>query len=514
MTKLSNLLRLGSVFGLAVLLGEAFLPSGSAHAQSVYCPATTGVARTGAGVTLNGGQCSNALGGAFSGAALASQTVGDIAGSASSLETNTATSAISERKNAPAACQPSEINVDGVCKPRPAPVATPAPVVVRATPHKTAAPDVVRRKPVTTSDGGVVQRRPIRRREVTEVEAPTPVVLPTHKYGAPEIYDDSFRIGSWAQGFGSYERRTGNVNNPVFNCCAPGNNPNTPLAINVTADTAMGGIIGGVDFTKRGLTGLQDGFIFGLLGGYDWTRINVRTSIISSNQAGVANGSSLTNVSINGPSLGFYATYFNGPFSNEFMLKNDFFSLNQSNTQTLGFGFCNCINPVPPPLGVPFAGASSTRLNQLTLTDNVTYKIPLNAQLWWAPTVGGKLVESFYGGGAAAMGLANGHVFTIQGGAKIGMETFLGDTRLTSTLTGLLFSDVSVAGNNVQTGGFGPFGNVLNDQGIVQGQAIASLNFDLGHGLSTNVEGDVYGGRGRGQSIFGAGGRVGVRMQW
>jgi hypothetical protein len=44
----------------------------------------------------------------------------------------------------------------------------------------------------------------------------------------------------------------------------------------------------------------------------------------------------------------------------------------------------------------------------------------------------------------------------------------------------------------------------------VQGQAIASINMDFGHGLSASVQGDVYGARG----IFGAGGQATLRMQW
>jgi hypothetical protein len=81
---------------------------------------------------------------------------------------------------------------------------------------------------------------------------------------------------------------------------------------------------------------------------------------------------------------------------------------------------------------------------------------------------------------------------------------------MTTLLTGLIFDDVVVHGNNIQAGSFGPSGNILSDQGKVQGEAIASVNFDFGRGLSASIQGDVYGGQG----VFGAGGKATIRMQW
>ena len=106
--------------------------------------------------------------------------------------------------------------------------------------------------------------------------------------------------------------------------------------------------------------------------------------------------------------------------------------------------------------------------------------------------------------------MSDGYIFRIQGGAKLRVDSMLGDTRLTTLLTGLIFDDVVVHGNNIQAGSFGPSGNILSDQGKVQGEAIASVNFDLGRGLSASVQGDVYGGQG----VFGTGGNATIRMQW
>ena len=301
------------------------------------------------------------------------------------------------------------------------------------------------------------------------------------------------------------------------------------MSIDASSTTSSGGFVGGIDFIKRGLSGPQDGLLAGLLGGYVWNNITVNTSALSSDPTKVANGSSRTTAQINGPSLGLYATYFNGPFSNEFLIKNDFLSLSENSSGILGFGTCNppgglgpIINPLvgtnPSLLNISPAtayanlnfGSGSTNLNQLTISDNVNYKMPLYERVWIEPTAGLQYVNSSYSSSAAALGLSDGYIFRLQGGAKLGLNSTLADTRLTTVLTGLIFDDVAVHGNNIQAGSFGPSGNILSDQGKVQGEAIASINFDLGRGLSASVQGDVYGGQG----VFGAGGKATIRMQW
>ncbi len=98
----------------------------------------------------------------------------------------------------------------------------------------------------------------------------------------------------------------------------------------------------------------------------------------------------------------------------------------------------------------------------------------------------------------------------LQGGAKVGMDSLFNNVRVTTTLTGLLFNDVIVHGNNIQGGSFGQDAGILNDQGKMQGEGIAMVNLDFGGGMSASIEGDIYGGQG----IFGAGGKATLRMQW
>lgn len=126
------------------------------------------------------------------------------------------------------------------------------------------------------------------------------------------------------------------------------------------------------------------------------------------------------------------------------------------------------------------------------------------------PTVGAIYVNSSYPSSAAALGLSDGYTFRIQGGARVGIDSVVGAAHVTTVVTGLLFDDTIVHGNNIQGGTFGQSGDILSDQGKVQAEAIASINFDFGHGVSASVQGDIYGSR----DIFGAGGQVTLRMQW
>ena len=275
---MSKFLRSASL-ALVALAGSVVVSGGSAWAQSKFCPTTSTGTNPGDGqftvpqIQQISGNCTNpSLAGATAGAATASQTVGILAGSSTLTETVTAGQAIEERQQAPRTCQPGEVLVDGICRPRPALVleVAPPPAVSNA-----AAPVPPAADPAAPA-------------------APT-VALPTRKavYQAPPpIYDQSFRIGSWAQGFGDYEHRTGSQS-ILFNCCtnpAIGSQP-IPMTLNASSTASSGGFVGGVDLIKRGLSGPQDGFVAGLLGGYIWNNITINTSAFSSDPTKVANGS-------------------------------------------------------------------------------------------------------------------------------------------------------------------------------------------------------------------------------
>ena len=108
--------------------------------------------------------------------------------------------------------------------------------------------------------------------------------------------------------------------------------------------------------------------------------------------------------------------------------------------------------------------------------------------------------------------MANGNLVRVQGGARFGNSTIIGNgVLMTTTLTGLAYNDVMVEGGFIPVSSFqGSNLLVQADQGLMRGQGILAFNFNFGSGMSSFVQGDVYGGA----HLFGAGGKAGARYQW
>ena len=212
---------------------------------------------------------------------------------------------------------------------------------------------------------------------------------------------------------------------------------------------------------------------------------------------------------LSGPSVGLYATYFDGPWSDDFLIKNDFLDLNESFSSLQAYQTCGC-DPSFTPFNRTNSGTGTASLNEFTVSDNVHYRIPLMANVWAEPTVGVQYTLSSYSGNAAALGLKDGDLVRLQGGARIGEDTVAGSVPVTVAVTGLVYDDVLVSGDFIQGGAFGTSGNILNDQGKVRGEGIFDAKFDLGNGRSIFLQGDVRGGDG----LFGGGGKGGFRIQW
>ena len=147
-----------------------------------------------------------------------------------------------------------------------------------------------------------------------------------------------------------------------------------------------------------------------------------------------------------------------------------------------------------------------------TIVGNLNYRFDLYPNFWIEPTVGVQYTNSSYGAGAAQLGLADGNLVMVQGGARFGTSTVISNRVLmTTTLTGLAYDDVQVSGGFIPVNAFQ--GNnllVQADQGLVRGRGILALNFDFGDGMTSFVQGSVYGG----EHLFGAGGKAGMRYQW
>ena len=449
----------------------------SAQAQgTIFCPSTINGAT---GFQLVNGLCTSAgaATGAFSTAALSSQALGDIQQSVTAQTTTATLDAISARRKEEIERCPVgfERSTDGTCK-----------RTVVAEPSSR----------VSSSRPGAHKKTP----------------APMMPVKAPVVVDPGWRWGAWAHGFGYYERRTDSGTGLIGVAGALANGTPQTLAVDLTQTARTGGGIGGVDVTMRNLFGGNDGLIVGMLVGYTSTDISLSgtsTPTAPIVDGSVGFGSSTGHIRVSGPTVGGYYTYFNGAFSNDTTLKVDFLSINESFSESMAFN--NGFNGGIP---IVLSGSGSANVTNFVAAQNFQYRFPISPTLWFEPTVGYRYTNSNYDSGGAALGLQDGYDWRLQGGGRLGIESFWNAVHVTTTITGRAYSDVSIVGGPIVGGATGASfagGTVLpSDQGKVRGDGIFSANFDYGQGLSTFVQAEVYGGQG----LFGAGGRVGARMQF
>ena len=458
------------VGGLGVL--ASVFAVGPAQAQSVFCPASVPFA---AGISLNLGECTNGAWGAFSNAALASQSLSDLSQSSTQDSTRSTMAAVSSRRTTEAdRCPDGSARVDGVCR------------RVQATPFapEPNAPGMFQRSTATAAISAALPELAYAGLPRKAIPAPPP--------------EARVRVGTWVQAYGDYERRSGS---------GRGTGEFVTLALEAQSKTTSGGVLGGVDLTFRSLLSPNDGFIGGVLVGYVSSEVTVNSTSISSDP-NRPNGFSTLKASLAGPSAGAYASYFNGGFSADLAFKADFLELNASFTDL--FGFSNSGNPPLPPVSVPFAGSGSTTLNNYTTSGNINYRFPLSRALWIEPTAGFQHTRSIYGSGAAALGLADGSLLRLQGGARLGVESMWNTVGVTTVLTGLLYDNVIITGGAIQSGTFANNPVIISDEGKLRAEGIFTLNFNFGNGLTSFVQANVRGG----EDLFGAGGKGGVRVVW
>lgn len=574
-------------------LAAVALSSAEALAQAAFCPPDPGVRGflgdptqpPAPGVTVIGefgptffprvGTCTNGINGvgAFSSAAVASQTLSSLTESSTRESNRAAGSAVAERRATEQA--------------RPAPAATP-----RAAPEpaaeRPARREARRRAAATPPARDEAPAARARRRaaapEVAEAPAPAPrgrvrraepvEALPPARRARPIVrkgYDPEpppvmdypppihpLRFAAFANVFGEWERRRGSTGSTLtyLTPLRQAANENggvpqttgvtlangqelsgvitTPLTILAESRTSMGGFVGGLDMTSRSLISPNDGLILGLLTGYMVSDVRVRTSTLSSNPLVVGNGFGDFRAHLTGPSAGAFATYFNGPFSADLTAKFDFLNLAADYTNLLAFSGVPSLvaTEAAGSIGIidEFAcrtnvaqvcypifqanalnrGRFDTGLVQGNLSGNVNYRIPLTYSLWTEPTAGFQYTASYYNSSASFLGLSDGHSVRLQGGLRLGADFFLGSMRVTPVVTGLAYETVIQTGGFIQTGAFGTPETILRDKGKLRGQGIFGLNFDGGNGVTSFVQADVRGGR----DFFGFGGRAGIRYQW
>ncbi|MBR0799373.1 autotransporter outer membrane beta-barrel domain-containing protein [Bradyrhizobium jicamae] len=475
------------IFGLAqtCAVGVVVLMSGGEASAQIFCPSTIPGQ---AGIILQGGTCTNGTTGAYSNAALASQALSDLSESTTQETARTTNAAIADRRQVEAERCPDGLErVNGVCQ-RPPVSPTVAPVS----------------RPPAQSSKKEAARATKHRGQPPKAEPPTLV------YKAPVIpyIDEGVHLATWARAFGDYERRTGSGTSSI-NCCQAvvGGGIPIPLTLSATSDSRTYGFVGGLDFTRHNLFGPGDGLIAGFLLGYAETNLSLSTTSISSSPGNLSNGASSLRAQLYGPSVGAFATYYNGGFSIDNTFKTDFFHLNESFTDSLAFTANLGVNPT----SATFSSGGSTDLVSYNSFGNVNYRFQVSDRLWIEPTVGYNYTSTHYESAAALLGLSDGYLLRAQGGARFGADSYWNDVRVTTVVTGLAYDDVIVHGGVIENAAFGTATNLLlAGEGKVRGQGVFAVNFDYGRGLSSFVLANVRGGDG----LFGAGGSAGIRYQW
>ncbi|MBY6241270.1 autotransporter outer membrane beta-barrel domain-containing protein [Methylosinus sp. Sm6] len=499
---------------------EAF----AARTHNVLCPSTA---------PLINGQCYDASG--FSGAALASQALSSLSQSTTQSGNNSALGKLRERREQEAAsCAAGFSRVGGECRPN-----EPQRREAQQRPVEQAKTKTAQAKPARAEKGKRVAARDEGRLgprlasrpaglEGGRRYAPTPAGTSIEPigaggaaasrwmlYGTPIPLSPDARFGSWIEGYGDFERRTGGGDAYVL----PGLNvgmTQIPIRVSAKSETTSYGFQMGFDLTSRGVLEPNDGLIAGVLLGAAHSDLALSTATVSSNLALVDNGSSRLRARFNGGSAGVYATYFDGPFSADFLAKADIFHLNASFTDNIAFapnyidGEGNIYYGAAARI-VPYSASQSTNVKNVSLAANLNYRLPLTTNLWLEPTVGAQYTTTLYDNSAKLLGLADGEQVRVQGGGRVGTNFLVGSMPTTFTVTGLAYDDVLIAGGFVSVLAFNG-GNFLaqSNEGKPRGRGIIALNFDHGDGIASYVQGEVRGGSG----LIGGGGKAGVRFSW
>src|SRR5262249_5790755 len=395
------------------------------RAQTIFCPTffSGSSGSSGSPVALVNGSCTDRVDGAFSGAALASQALTELSQTTTETTTKEVGKAIVERREQerermrrpvrPAReVPPEEQERERVRRPvRPS---------REVPPEKPKPAEVTRKKPA----------------EVTRKEPPPPpALLPIE----PVV-----RFATWTQVYGDYQKRDA-AGPSALTCCIGGPLPQPNLALNIDSRTSTVGFVAGADLTTQGLF---SGFIAGVTAGYTWSELKLNTTATSIDQPLVGTGVSHLRATASGPTVGAYATYFNAGFSTDLTVKFDFLTLDETFNDlfatTGAYTFAATGFGVPP--FISFAGAGSVNLLNSTVVGNLNYRFDLS-NFWIEPTVGVQYTNSSYGSGAAQLGLADGNLVRVQGGARFGTSTLLSNgVLMTPILTGLAYNDVVVQG--------------------------------------------------------------------
>jgi hypothetical protein len=188
--------------------------------------------------------------------------------------------------------------------------------------------------------------------------------------------------------------------------------------------------------------------------------------------------------------LGLYGSYFHRGFAIDILAKTDIFDFDQTVE-----GGCSS------------ASSGSTSLTDVLVASNIYYRRNMGTY-WLEPTAGIRYIHSYFGDGAAALGVGDGDALRLQAGLRVGTDWVDVDRRLWSvSFLGGVYSDVMV--NGFSAGGAGDV-TLQTDEGKVRAIGQLRAKVRTQDGLTYYGQAEVRGG----EDYIGVAGKVGVRYDW
>jgi hypothetical protein len=237
----------------------------------------------------------------------------------------------------------------------------------------------------------------------------------------------------------------------------------------------------GIDRTQQGLLAADDALVIGMVS--SWTSSHITYD-------GMATKADLT-----GPGVGVYTEYVKGGFSTDVTAKFDFLQMNQN-----------------------YAGnAPNTSVSILSsgLSGNAQYKVTGQGSNFIEPTVGFSLSHTSFGSGSSALGLEDAYTLRLQGGARVGTSTDLGNgISVDSSLKALIYGDAISQGTSVPL--IVPSNTTLTvpiapaDTGMIRWEFDPELCLNLPADFSLTASGQFT----YGKATMSEGGGLNLRKQW
>jgi outer membrane autotransporter protein len=279
------------------------------------------------------------------------------------------------------------------------------------------------------------------------------------------------RLATWVRGYGDFEKRDNNAATFTFG--------GQQFTRDLSYDERGAGLLAGADVVISNLTSASDALIFGPFGGYTTAWLDFKNAGVKQN--------------FSGGTVGAKATYVNGGFFTDAIVKADLLSLNITAT------------------GLD----QRSDLTNLSVLANVGYKIDLSQGFYVEPTAGVEYVRTDFSGSPlltpTTVPLLDGNVTRLRAGARFGTEWVTNNVRIEPSVLPLVYYIADASGLETFTAGGPGLITFPGDEGKVFGEVQTSVNFfDLSSGWSGFIRGDLR----FGEDLFGGSGKAGIRYAW